>query len=412
MESCMDRCSTIRPLCYGVAFNHDDGTCWFKNKTFTYQSDVATQSNDTHLAVARRTELTGFATDCPYNNGTTQEINGANFTIHCNQDILGADYCPMQALNCLYHTDSFDDCMNLCTSSETKCSGIVWNPDMKKGFGNCYPKFNLTDGFVARNNENNINGIAHSAVLQYPKIRNTCESAKVVASSNGTGYTLTCNQDRAGNDLTHYHDTNLKSCIDTCEQYTVGECVGVIFDTNMQSGFENCYLKSGIGTPNPNRPGYVLALKGGTVDSGNSTDGSGDDSGNGSGSDNGGNGGSSGLSGGAIAGIVIGCVAGLALIGLAAWFFLRKRRSQSQAAGPAVPEKPDPHHSGVAYNQLSPGHASYNGAYAPAYSQDAKYAAQSPPAHQPAYEMESHGPTHEMAAQEDVRHELPGALDR
>lgn len=416
MEACMDRCSTIRPLCYGIAFNHDDGTCWFKNKTFTYQSAAATESTDTHLAVARRSDLQGYATDCPYNNGTVHEINGANFTVHCNQDILGADYCPMEALNCLYHTDSLDDCMNLCTTSITQCSGVVWNPDMKKGFGNCYPKFNITAGFVARNNENTINGISHSAILNYPKIRDTCVSAKVLASSNGTGYTLTCDQDRAGNDLTHYHDTNLTSCIDTCEQYTVGTCVGVVFDTKMESGFENCYLKSGIGTPNPNREGYILALKGGTVKSGNSTDGSGDNSGNdNNGNDNNSNGGSKGLSGGAIAGIVIGVVAGLALIAGAVWFFLRRRKSQAQKAAPAVPDKHDPHHSGVAYNQLHPGHESYksyNGAYAPPYSQDAKYAQPQQP-QDPAYEMESREPVRqEMPTQDDVRHELPGALDR
>lgn len=40
-----------------------------------------------------------------------------------------------------------------------------------------------------------------------------------------------------------------------------------------------------------------------------------------------------GLSGGAIAGIVIGVVGGLAIVGLFAWFFLRRRRKQNAKAG-------------------------------------------------------------------------------
>lgn len=36
---------------------------------------------------------------------------------------------------------------------------------------------------------------------------------------------------------------------DTCIASRIGACVGVIFDANMEGGFENCHLKSVIGEP-------------------------------------------------------------------------------------------------------------------------------------------------------------------
>jgi hypothetical protein len=60
---------------------------------------------------------------------------------------------------------------------------------------------------------------------------------------------LECNENRAGNDLTVYHEVSLQNCINNCATYSGNQCVGVIFDGNMELGWENCYLKSATGTP-------------------------------------------------------------------------------------------------------------------------------------------------------------------
>lgn len=130
MADCMKRCATQRPLCFGVAYDYVDGTCWFKNETYTYQSAFASTSNNTHLAVARKSELQGYSQTCQYRNGSTQTDNGLPFTIHCKQDIVGADYVPWAspALNGLFHATSLGNCMDICTKAQDLCEGVAYNP--------------------------------------------------------------------------------------------------------------------------------------------------------------------------------------------------------------------------------------------------------------------------------------------
>lgn len=200
---------------------------------------------------------------------------------------------------------------------------------MENGYGNCYPKNSGGNGFGFRptGNSSGVDGgpIIHSAVAHLPVINSSCDDGKVVATDNGTGYTLSCSQNRPGNDLTQYHTTNLTDCITTCEQYSLGKCIGVVLDTNMKNGYQNCYLKSGIGTP-MTQQGYILALQGGTVTSSNSTNTTSPTST----PSNSGSGGSS--SKGWIAGPVVGGVAAIALLGAAIWFF-RRRKQRSATAG-------------------------------------------------------------------------------
>jgi hypothetical protein len=82
IESCMDKCATIRPLCYGVAFTISNGNCWFKNNT---QQSLFSPDNDTILAVPRLSELQPYDSECPFSNSSVQTADGLNYTIHCNQ---------------------------------------------------------------------------------------------------------------------------------------------------------------------------------------------------------------------------------------------------------------------------------------------------------------------------------------
>ncbi|KAF2101666.1 hypothetical protein NA57DRAFT_53617 [Rhizodiscina lignyota] len=406
MEDCMDRCATERPLCFGVAFNFDAGVCWFKNDTFTYLPSAASNSSDTNLAVARNSELQPYDTACPFKNGTVQEENGLNFTIHCNQDIVGADYCPWAspALNCLFHATSLQNCMDLCTKAQDLCEGVAYNPGMENGYGNCYAKYNISNGYVPTGPAPGANGrpVIHAAVAHMPTIKEVCKENQVITSENGTGYTLSCNQNQPGNDLSQFHAATIQDCVSACEEYSLGKCVGVILDTEMKNGFQNCYLKSGIGSPLPNSQGYVLALQGGTVSSSSSSSSSPSSSSPTSpptttpSSSSGGGSSSKAW----IAGPVIGGIAALGLVGALFWFLGRRRRRDAgtpMAAQGGESEGLAKNNSGVAYGPV-----------------DAKYRYSSPPNsgsqgdQTPMYEMESQD-RHELPTQRDLAPvELPG----
>lgn len=344
MENCMDRCASERPLCYGAAFNYQTGICWFKGESFVYNSSVATKANDTNLAVAARQELKPFDTDCQYHNGTIQQQNGLNFTIHCNQDILGADYCAQYSLDCKFHADSLQECMNICTQALSQCSGVAYNPDMMHGFGNCYPKFNLTQGFIPTGGSIDDGAITHSAVAHYNTIPYNCTSNAVIAAGTGQGYTTSCGQDSPGNDITKYHSENITNCITSCSKWSgTGSCFAVVFDTNMTNGFENCYLKSSVSAPiTADKGGFILAMQGGAVSSStssSSTSASSTGTSQAQATSSGASGvsvidgaGTSGLSGGAIAGIVIGVLALIAIVAVVAFLLLRRRRAAAAAA--------------------------------------------------------------------------------
>jgi hypothetical protein len=179
------------------------------------------------------------------------------------------------------------------------------------------------DGFIAASYT------THSAVFQIQNITTNCTDTGKLNAANGNVYGLQCNQNRVGNDLSVYHEVSLQKCIDNCATYDGGKCVGVIFDGNMELGFENCYLKQGTGTPLYNSTA-VFALATGTKDTSSSSSSS-PSPGHKSSSSGGG-------SKAWIAGVVVAVIAVLALV--AGFFIWRKRRANARAGqmakGPVV----------------------------------------------------------------------------
>jgi hypothetical protein len=155
----------------------------------------------------------------------------------------------------------------------------------------------------------------HSAVFQIQNYTSNCTDNGKATAANNHVYGLQCNQNRPGNDLTVYHEVSLQKCIENCATYENGKCVGVVFDENMELGFENCYLKSGAGTPNYNSTA-VFALATGTKDTATTSPSSSPGSINPS---------SGSGSKAWIAGVVVGVVAALVLVtGFIVW---KKRRA-------------------------------------------------------------------------------------
>jgi hypothetical protein len=173
----------------------------------------------------------------------------------------------------------------------------------------------------------------HSAVSQIQNITTKCTESGKITAANTNVFSLQCNQNRAGNDLSIYHEVSLQKCVDNCATYDGGKCVGVIFDGNMELGYENCYLKQGAGTPLYNSTA-VFALGTGTKDtSPSSSSSSSSPSASGSRSSSSGGGSKAWVAGPVVAVILV-----LAL--LAAFFIWRKKRATARAGqmghGPVV----------------------------------------------------------------------------
>ncbi|KAF2097749.1 hypothetical protein NA57DRAFT_76558 [Rhizodiscina lignyota] len=384
ITDCMNDCATIEPLCYGTVFDVTTGTCWFKNSTFSYQPNIVVQDKNSHLAVPRSSEIEPLDTDCPYKNGSVQSSNDENFTVHCSQDILGADYSPSNApiIGKPYHATSLSDCMNKCSTSEPLCEGVAFNPGMGNGFANCYPKFNNGKPFSFITNwaSSNKPEIRHSAVAKLPSIPFDCKDSQIVNSGNGTAFTLSCNQDRVSSDITNYHDTSLESCIDTCEQYTKTKCEAVIFDTKMTSGFQNCYLKGNIGTPADGREGYIFAMPSSAMKK---------------------------KSEAWIAGPVVGGVAVLVLLGAGWWYFQRRRKRQAQAQVYASikPDENNGNQARDAYGNVDYKYQHQQGHQTPQFVPEG--AVWQEEHQEPAYELDPEPARQEMPATQTESVELP-----
>lgn len=378
----------MKPLCFGTVFVLDTATCWFKNDTFIFQQSAVQQTTNSHLAIPQKSEPQPLDTDCPFRNGSTETSSkNENFTIHCNQDILGADYNPRNApiAGAPFHATSLSDCMNQCSTAETLCTAVAYNPGLGEGFANCYPKFFTgTPSFIKKGSANDTADILHSAVAKLPNIPFQCENGQTATSSNGTSFTLKCNQDQPNNDLAQFHTTDLQSCLSSCEDFTDGNCIAVIFDTSMASGFQNCYLKNGVGAPDTNKNGYIFAKRG--------------DISSGSGSK------------AWIAGPVVGGIAGIALIGAGWWFYKRRQRqARDKAATEAQAEKNKGLQYNGTYNQVDYKYQQQQGNYRWPLQADE---ASTWPQQMPITELDAPDVSHELPTAQSESVEMPVMMER
>jgi hypothetical protein len=245
----MQKCSIKQPPCYGVSYNHDDGHCYLKTADVV-GTEVSGGDKYTHSAlVTPVSQLVNTDMSCQFGDEATPKTdNGLEFTVHCGSDIVDGDYCPpsSNSSTCPWHAKSLSDCMNQCSLSHPLCSGVSYNPSMEMGYPNCYPKNNF-----GRAGFSTPQFTMHSAIATFSNITTKCADKDKITASNNKQLTLQCNQYRAGNDISVYHETSLQKCADTCATYSAGgkSCLGVVFDSTMELGWENCYLKGATGTP-------------------------------------------------------------------------------------------------------------------------------------------------------------------
>ncbi|KAI9666568.1 MAG: hypothetical protein M1821_004504 [Bathelium mastoideum] len=148
------------------------------------------------------------------------------------------------------------------------------------------------------------------------------------ACTNGTNYTspnaaefeISCNTDipTAANLVTH-HVQNLTACTDLCATYTNSSgvtCHGAVFDSTLENGYQNCYLKSQLASTIISNGFHYVQLTRAANGSATNSDPSHHSS--------------SSSSHAWIAGPVVGGIVGLAAIaGVLFWLQRRRRRAQS-----------------------------------------------------------------------------------
>jgi len=257
-EKCMDLCSQHPlSLCGAAAFDSNESRCYFKNTNITARS-----SNDRDnfvLGVAKAAQLAPYESKCDNVQNQTAK-NGLDFMVYCNQIVVGYDSCTDEAPGCRTHTSSVEECLDYCSTMHPLCTGVAWDSTVKMGYLNCYPK-NTTADMLTKQRSQKKGWQAAKALLQVATDDCRSNGNGTVVANNGVGFELACNEDRFGSDIQVSHVGSYGGCIESCANYTGGQCVGAVHDGYMVNGYENCYLKSSIGVATPDQQGFTFALR-------------------------------------------------------------------------------------------------------------------------------------------------------
>lgn len=124
------------------------------------------------------------------------------------------------------------------------------------------------------------------------------------------------------NSITISYEVSIQDCTNKCTLSGDGSCLGIVYDTQLTNGWENCSLKNATAPMVNSTSGSTVAL---LNSESNTPPGSSTASASGGG-------GSSPKSKAWIAGPIIGIVAAVATL-IAAWQWARRKKSRRQAAG-------------------------------------------------------------------------------
>ncbi|KAF2726728.1 hypothetical protein EJ04DRAFT_480129 [Polyplosphaeria fusca] len=257
MQECMDRCSRYWGAdegCFGIVWREDQN-CWIRNSSVTL--DTLEPDQGIHFAMVEAKDMEPLDTDCPAADLSTHTLDTSGddigYTLHCGKDISGDfDSCwdgfPCFGLDYLdgkfrsfYHATSVEDCLHNCIKEHPLCRAVVYNPDLKMGFANCWLKDGFKDFLSPGPNDKRI--LHSAAITNLDRIDTTCPTDTKYTSQNKAQFDIQCGQTSSGTNLTSVHRQNITSCMDACANSDRG-CVGVIFDSTLQDGFRNCYLQN------------------------------------------------------------------------------------------------------------------------------------------------------------------------
>jgi len=334
----------------------------------------------TYSALVDRKQMKPLDTDCPFPDRSEQSIEGIpeiKYTVHCNKDIGGAyDTAwkgypsnhgnPFQAF---YHAESLSECVGYCVKEHPLCMGVIYNPGLEIGYANCWPKTGFDQNIPLTSPSLNVTHSATFTTITTPDQTCLDEENYTSTSDDSKNFAIHCKQANQGTNMTMLHKSNFTSCMEECATNKKG-CVGVVYDSKLQGGFDNCYLQNTSSVFSDVGSSMYGVVSGAKPVSSNKPSSSGSPNGNStSGSnDSPSSSNDSSSSKAWIAGPVVGGILALGLIGAAVWFF-RRRKSRAAAAAAAAA-------AGPSHNDK---HDPYGGAPAPAYAPVPQYASHNAP---------------------------------
>lgn len=339
MTECMERCSRYAGNgegCFGIVWTSEKGNCWIRNSTTGTKN--LRKEDGTYSALLVDGQMSTFDTKCPAADASTNElpgVSGLGYTMNCNKAISGYDTCfSGMSKPCFdapysgyFHTETMEECIQICVDQHPLCKAVTWSPELKIGFANCIPKTGYPEGGLT--SPGSKQGILHTATItRIDTVNRDCPKDKTYTTPSKSTFDVHCGQASSGTNMTMLHAQNVTSCMDACAA-SEQKCVGVVFDGSLAGGFKNCYLQNTTNTV-ADLSSYIYAsLSSSSSNSGNSNNG------NNNGNNN--NGSSStkkskSTSKAWIAGVVIGAIAALALIAFAIWWFRRRRAAAASNA--------------------------------------------------------------------------------
>jgi hypothetical protein len=318
--------------CFGIVWVEENGECWIRNSTTGTQNMVRKDGHYSALVV--NGEMSGFDTKCPAADASVHEVagvDGMGYTMNCNKVISGFDTCfsgmPKPCLDSPYkgffHTETLEECINICVDQHPLCKAVSWSPDLKIGFANCWPKSGFPEGGL-QSPGTKLGNIHTATITRIDPIDNKCPSSTTY-NTNKAKFDIHCGQVNSGTNITSIHSQNITSCMDACANHDQ-KCIGVVFDSNLSGGFKNCYLQNTTNTVSDQASATYAALANGSSGNGN---------GNGNGNNNSDDS-SSSPSKAWIAGPVLGGIAAIALLAFAIFWW---RRRKAKATGTHALEK-------------------------------------------------------------------------
>ncbi|KAL9097931.1 MAG: hypothetical protein Q9165_000257 [Trypethelium subeluteriae] len=257
LTDCMAYCSSnTSAVAYGVAwdFSESPGICHCKNSTVLDEEYESSSQVDSAVAV----NINLLEELCPYKNGTMQSADdGSQYQILCDTDmVLVDDFCPFTSATysagtdlCPMHADSLHDCMNLCGAAHPLCMAVSYVPSMSMGYGNCYPKSNVSAENLGT--WDSPGDTRHMALLDTSNldINSSCTNGTTYnsPSRSGADFDIACDTNSDAPNLITSYAQNMSACADMCVLYantSTLPCIGVVFETKiMWYGYQNCYLK-------------------------------------------------------------------------------------------------------------------------------------------------------------------------
>ena len=341
MEDCMEHCSRYwgkSEGCYGIVWRGDK-KCWIRNSNVTV-AGLKDSTEDIHSAMIAQNTYAKLDTSCPGTDLSTHTLDGVpglGYTLHCNKVIGDFDTCwsgyPRPCWDVqhvdgafvgYFHTKTLEECVRICTDQSPLCKGVSWNPDYSIGYANCWPKTGYGNDKIVTPPTSQ--GIIHSvAITSLDLPDKECPTDKTYSTTSNNNFNINCGQTNEGTNITNVHSLNITSCMDTCA--STEKCVGVVFDTTLQDGFRNCYLKNTTSTVSDRANASFALLAGSSIPSSTPSP----SSTPGTSNSNNPSGGSS-SSKAWIAGPVIGGLLFLAILA-GALFWWRRRNAASPAAG-------------------------------------------------------------------------------